>query len=463
MATISSLGVGSGLDINSLVKQLVAAERAPKESRLTRDDAKLTAEFSALATLKGALSGLQAASRALRDADSFALTRAVVGDEAFFTASGTGEAVPGSYDIRVEQLATAARLGSGAYPGGASSTVGTGTLTVSVGTSSFDVVITEDTDSLAQVRDAINSAAGNTVVRATLIGDANGSYLSLSSLATGAANAITVGATGATAGLQTLVDDLNDFDAIVDVAAQDAIVHVSGYEIHGSTNAITGAIDGVTLSLKKATADGETVSLSVQRDEAAIQKKAENFVAAFNAVAQQVKSLGRYDAATKTAGTLLGDSMLRSVDTQLRRMLSEPVAGITGSYRTLTSLGIELTAGGTLQLDATKFRAALAADPDAVGRAFSSESGVAVRVSTFLDERLASSGEFAARDARLSAQRRRLEQDREALEARMVVVQQRYLKQFTAMDSMLAQLQSTSSYLTQQLEGLANLANGSDR
>jgi flagellar hook-associated protein 2 len=463
MATISSLGVGSGLDINSLVSQLVAAERAPKESRLTRDDAKLTAEFSALATLKGALSGLQSASTALRDAEAFALSRTVVGDEQYFTASGSGAAVPGSYDIRVQQLATAARLGSGEYPGGADSVVGTGTLTITVGTSSFDVAITEDTDTLAQVRDAINAAAGNTLVRATLIGDASGSYLALTSTATGAASTITVGATGATAGLQTLADDLNAFDADVDVAAQDAIVHVSGYEIHGATNAISGAIDGVTLSLKRATEVGETISLQVERDEAAIQKKAENFVAAFNAVAQQVKSLGRYDAATKTAGTLLGDSLLRGVDTQLRRMLSDPVAGTTGSHRTLTSLGIELTATGTLQLDATKFRAALAADPDAVGRVFSSESGVAVRMSAFLDERLASSGEFAARDQRISSQRQRLEQDREALAARMVVLQQRYLKQFTAMDTMLAQLQSTSSYLTQQLEGLANLANGNLR
>lgn len=463
MATISSLGVGSGLDINSLVSQLVAAERAPKEGRLARDDAKLTAEFSALATLKGALSGLQSASRSLRDAESFALSRTVVSDEEFFTASGTGEAVPGSYDVRVQQLATAMRLGSGLFPDGPDSVVGTGTLTIAVGDVSFDVGIDEDTDTLAQVRDAINAAAGNTVVRATLIGDASGSYLSLTSLATGADNDITVSVTGATAGLQTLADDLNDFDADVDVAAQDAIVHVSGYEIHGATNAISGAIDGVTLNLRKATEGTDTVSLSVQRDEAAIQKKAENFVAAFNAVAQQVRSLGRYDAATKTAGTLLGDSLLRGVDSQLRRMLSEPVAGTTGSYRTLTSLGIELTATGTLQLDAAKFKSALAADPEAVGRVFSADSGVAVRVSDFLDERLASSGEFAARDARISTQRRRLEQDREALDARMVVLQQRYLKQFTAMDTMLAQLQSTSSYLTQQLEGLANLANGKDR
>jgi flagellar hook-associated protein 2 len=463
MATISSLGVGSGLDINSLVSQLVAAERAPKESRLTRDDAKLTAEFSALAALKGALSGLQSAAGALSGTASFDLSRTRVGDEQYFTASTAGQAVPGSYDIRVEQLAAAARLGSGAYPGGADSVVGTGTLEFDVGAVSFSVAIGADADTLAEVRDAINAAPGNTALRATLIGDASGSYLALTSLATGAGNAITVSATGATAGLQQLVDDLNAFDADVDVAAQDAIVHVSGYEIHGATNAISGAIDGVTLSLKQVTEGVSTVSLVVERDEAAIQKKAGNFVTAFNAVAQQVKTLGRYDAATRTAGTLLGDSLLRGIDTQLRRMLSEPVAGTSGSYRTLTSLGIELTATGTLQLDAAKFSAALAADPDAVGRVFSSESGVAVRVADYLEDRLASGGEFAARDERIASQRRRLEQDREALDTRMLVLQQRYLKQFTAMDTMLAQLQSTSSYLTQQLESLANLAGGQDR
>src|SRR5690606_21086562 len=137
--------------------------------------------------------------------------------------------------------------------------------------------------------------------------------------------------------------------------------------------------------------------------------------------------------------------------------------GTTGAYRTLTSLGIEITVSGTLQLDATKFKEALAADPDAVSRVFSSESGVAVRMSQFLDERLSSTGEFAARNERITSQRRRLDQEKEALEARMVVVQQRYLKQFTAMDALLAQMSNTSSYLSQQLDGLSKLANGSSR
>lgn len=461
MGTISSLGIGSGLDINSLVTQLVAAERAPKDQRLARDDVKLTTEFSALAALKGAMAGLQSAANGLRAADSFAVRTVTVGDEQYFSAAATAEAVLGSYDVQVAQLATAARLGSGVYAGGADSVTGTGALTITVGTQSFSVDLAEGNNSLAQLRDAINSADGNSHVRATLIRDAAGAYLVLTGTATGAGNGITVAAEGADVGLQQLVADLNDFDATRDVAAQDAIAFVSGYEIRSAGNTITGAIDGVTLTLKRATEPDATVALAVARDDAAIQKKAETFVAAYNALAQQIKTLGRYDAATQTAGPLLGDALLRGVDTRMRRILAEPVAGAGGAYTTLASLGIAVTVQGTLQLDAPKFRRALAADPEAVNRVFSSaDSGVAVRVSDYLGARLSSGGEFAARDERITTQRRRLEQDRQALDARMLVVQQRYLKQFTAMDTMLAQLQSTSSYLTQQLDSLSKLASG---
>lgn len=456
MATISSLGIGSGLDITSLVSELVAAERAPKDSRLTREDAKLTQEFSALAMLKGAMSGLQGAATSLRTPASLALSKASVQDEQYFTASTSAAAVAGSYQVEVRQLATAARLGSDAYVDGADSVVGTGTLTITVGETSFDVTITEDTDTLAQVRDAINKATGNTTVRATLVGDASGSYLVLTGTATGEANGITISATGADAGLAKLVDDLNAFDAERDVEAQDAIVVVSGYQIRSEKNAISGAIDGVTLDLKKVTADGEPVRLDIERDDAAILKKVEAFISSYNSLAQQIKTLGRYDASTRTAGPMLGDSLLRNVDTQLRRILSEPVPGATGDYRTLTSLGISVTSTGTLQLDAAKFREAMAADPQAVNRMFSSESGVGVRVAEYLDARLSSSGEFAARNERIETQRRRLDQEKEALDVRMRAVQQRYLRQFTAMDGVLAQMQSTSTYLAQQLESLAN-------
>jgi flagellar hook-associated protein 2 len=146
--------------------------------------------------------------------------------------------------------------------------------------------------------------------------------------------------------------------------------------------------------------------------------------------------------------------MVRGLDAQVRRMLSEPVSGLTGNYTTLASLGIRTTITGTLQLDATAFQKALAADAGAVGKVFSSTSGVAVKLASVMDSKLSSGGELTARDTRIANRRRDLTQQKDALDARMQVIQQRYLKQFTALDTMLSQMQSTSSYLTQQLSSL---------
>jgi len=458
MATISSAGIGSGLDINSLVSQLVAAERANPDKRNVSEDARLTTEFSALATLKGALSGFQSALAGLKTSSGFDPRTAKVGDESYFTASASSTAAAGHYDVEVKQLATAARIGSAVFTGGPDSLVGTGTLTIDVGDKSFDVELTADNNTLADVRDAINSATGNTTVRATLIRDTTGtgSYLVLSGTATGDDNAITVSATNSDAGLDQLVQDLQTADPARDVTAQDAIVFVSGYEIHSASNNVSGAIDGVTLNLKKAEV-GKLVALDVSRDDAAIQTKAQAFVNSYNTLAQQIATLSRYDATTKTAGPLLGDAMLRGLDTQLRRTLSSVVPGTSGTYTTLASIGISATVNGTLQLDATRLSNALAADPTAVSKVFASESGVAVRLSAFVEQKLSSTGELAARNNGIAAQRKDLQKRADALDARMQVLQERYMKQFTAMDTMLSQLQSTSSYLTQQLSGLQNL------
>lgn len=461
MATISSTGIGSGLDINSLVSQLVAAERAAPENRIGREDARLTTEFTALAALKGAMSAFQAAVSALKGGSSLDLRKATVGDEQAFTAAVTSSAAAGSYDVEVVRLATAARLGSGLYASGPDGVVGTGTLTIAVGAKSFSIEITEDSDTLAQIRDAINAAQDNAGVQATLIRDAagSGSYLVLTGTATGAANAITVSATGADAGLAQLAQDLQDIDEQRDVVAQDAIVFVSGYEIRSASNTVSDAIDGVTLNLKKAE-EGRLVTLAVERDDTAIQGRVQGFVNAYNALAQQIATLSRYDATTQTRGPLLGDAMLRGLDAQIRRMLTDAVPGAGGSYTTLASLGINTTITGTLQFDAAQFREVLAADSGAVGRLFSSESGVAVRLGQYLDQRLSSGGELAARDQRITARRQDLQKQQEALEARMQVIEARYMKQFTALDAMLAQMQSTSGFLTQQLSSLAAL-NGS--
>ena len=231
-------------------------------------------------------------------------------------------------------------------------------------------------NSLANIRDAINKSPQNTGVQASLLTDVDGTHLVLTSTKTGANSALTVTASGGDGGLQKLVYDPEPGSGTknmkVRTDAQDAIVFVSGYEIHSSSNTVSNAIEGVTLTLKAPTDTGSTVSMDIERDNAAIQGAAQKFVDAYNSLANTIKSLGKYDASTNTGGPLLGDAMLRNIESQVRNLISAPVSGVGGSYTTLASLGITTQADGTLKLDSDKFNKALVANPGAVTSIFAS-------------------------------------------------------------------------------------------
>jgi flagellar hook-associated protein 2 len=321
---ISSTGIGSGLNIDSLVSDLVAAERSAGQTRIDHKKTRLTEQFSAMATLMGAMSGFQASLNSLVSANSFKSRSVSVSDEAAFTAKATSAAVAGSYDVQAQQLAKAAQLGSDAFASG-STTVGTGTLTISVGDSSFSIEVGEGGNSLANIRDAINRSAANTGVQASLLTDVDGTHLVLSSMKTGADRALTVTASGGDGGLQQLAydpDGSGTTNMELRSAAQDAILFVSGYEIHSGSNTVSNAIEGVTLTLKAPTEQGSTVLLAVERDDSAIQAAAKKFVDAYNSLASTMKSLSKYDVSTGAAGTLLGDAMLRNIESQVRKVVS---------------------------------------------------------------------------------------------------------------------------------------------
>jgi flagellar hook-associated protein 2 len=226
---------------------------------------------------------------------------------------------------------------------------------------------------------------------------------------------------------------------------------VSGFEIHDPDNSIDTAIEGVKLDLLKAE-PGVTTSLAVAVDGGGIRDKATTFVTAFNNLANQISKLRSYNAETKAAGPMLGDSLLLNLESRLRNMVSSPVEGITGNYNSLASVGITTTTTGTLTLDTAKFDAVLARDPAAVSRLFTLENkGLAPRLDSYIKDRLADGGEIAARDASISVRRKELTSAKAAVDTRMQLIQTRYLKQFNALDSLLSQMQSTSTYLTQQL------------
>ena len=451
MAGIQASGVGSGLDINGLVTQLVSAENASRSAPILRRESAATTKISALGTLKGALSAFKGALTPLRSLDVFSMRKATSSDATHFTATASSNAAAGSYDVEVISLASAHRLASAPHLTGASTEIGYGSLEVTVGEDSLDVEIAQDANTLEDIRDAINNAADNTGVQATLLTGTEGTRLILTSRKTGEDHAIKVVASGGDGGLAALNYDP---DGVMNLEekelAQNASLKISGFPVESSTNVVDDAIEGVTINLLKAET-GKEFTLDVSFDSASVTTRVQTFVTEYNNMQAALSKLGNYDAATKTAGPLLGDSLLRSVQQDMRNGLTNPVAGLSGDYTVLANVGITTTASGTLELDAAKLSKALADDPDAVAHLFGSENGVAARLYAQVDARLTSGSDLDSRNTTLKRQMDDISREKEALALRMEQVEARYRKQFTALDSLLAQMQSTSSYLAQQL------------
>lgn len=451
MPVIQSPGLSSGIDINELVSQLVSAERAPAEQRLRRQQARVDAQISALGQLRGSLSTLQSTLTPLRTVSAFQTRSATSSDRAAFEAVATTSAVPAVYSIEIDRLAAAHRLASAAYVGGSGSAVGTGTLTLSLGAASFEVTLEESNQSLASLRDAINGAAGNPGIQATIITTQEGARLILTSRQTGAANTIRVTARGGDGVLDSLVYDPGNATALTELsAAQDARISIEGFEVTSATNTISGAIEGVTLNLLAAD-PGNQKTLTVANDTAQALERIRRFVSDFNTAASTMARLRAFDPGTRVGGPLLGDAMLRGIESSLRREISTPIAGAAPGYDTLASVGITTNSDGTLRLDETRLANALRTGFDEVARLFGSEGGVAARLYGVVDAAIRGDGQVTTRTERLQRDRRAIDQDRVALDRRMDSVERRYRAQFIAMDKLLAQLQSTGTYLTQQL------------
>lgn len=366
MAGISSPGIGSGLDIRSLVDSLVRAEGEPAVNRLNRQEAKLQAQLSALGSVKSALSSFKSALAKLTDIGSFQKRSVTSSNEELFSVSVAGKPVAGSYDIEVEQLAQTHKLASAALAE-ASSAVGKGVLTFQFGDPARpaqSITIDDSNDSLTGLRDAVNAA--NIGVRASIIKGDAGFQLVFSAENAGTDNSLLISAEE-----DPLSPGLNDFvqNLTETSAARDAIIHVDGIKVSSATNTITDAIAGVSINLKKAEA-GTTASLNVKQDKSSATSAVEGFVNAFNSLVGTVNQLSGYDAETRQAGVLIGDSTLRSVMGQIRSTLGNPVGNPDSPFRALVDLGIQTEIDGTLSLDKSKLTAALESNFDDVGKLF---------------------------------------------------------------------------------------------
>ena len=459
MATSSTSGVvgGSQIDVQSLASQLVAADRKPLDDAITRETTNVTTQISALGALMGSLSSFRSALAGLKTTDVFAVRSATSGDNTIFTASATSKAIPGAYDVEVEQLAKAQQLSSKAFPSGSTQVVGTGTLTLTLGSTSFSLTIDNTNSTLAGIRDAINSASSNPGIRATIIQGSDGAHLVLTSANTGAANSIQVATTGGDGGLAQLTYSPSATTNYTQIApAQDAKIKIANIEKTSSTNTVSDAIDGVTLTLLAQSITGKTTQLSVGYDTSAATTKVTSFVSAFNSLEAQISKLTAYNATSQSAGPMLGDSLVTGIDSQLRRTLSDAVKGISGSYKTLASIGITTQADGSLGVDSGKLQAALNNNFDAVSSLFGGTNGVAAKLYTQVDNALKTGSGLDNRSKNLVQEQKDLQQRQSDVDARMTALQATYVQQFTALDTLLSQLQVTSTFLGQQIDSMSN-------
>lgn len=449
-AILQSLGIGSGIDVNSIVSQLVTADTAPDNSRIARETQQVGTELTAVGQLKGALSAFQSALSGLSTQADFQTYSATSSDNTVFTANATTGAVAGTYNVEVVSLAQAQQLLSGAFSGGSTAVVGTGVLTLSVGSNSFNVQIDSTNNTLAGIRDAINKAADNTGISAAIVNGTGGAQLVLSSSKTGAANTVTVAATSSD-GLSRL-----DYNASLTSnytqlqGAQDSEVNIAGVQHKSTSNSISDAVDGVTLNLLDQK-PGTTLTLTIANDANTVAARVQNFVSAYNTLKGVIASVGGYDAASNVAGPLFGESFLTNIDSQLRRGVGDRVASAPAGFNSLANIGITTNQDGTLSVDNTKLTNALQANFASVGQIFGASDGVAARLSSFLTDQLSSTGGIAVRNQTLVQQQQQISDETATVQARAQQLTQLYQAQFTAMDTLLAQLQQTSSFLTQQL------------
>ena len=441
-------GIGSGLDVESIVSQLVALERRPI-NRVQNEQAQVNAQISAYGSLKSKISDFQSAMASLGSASSFKLFQGTSSNESVFTATVGSEALAGSYAVDVQALAERDKVAFGPFAD-SNTAIGSGTLNLSVGSESFSINVGAG-DSLASIRTAINEASDNTGVTASIVNSDDGARLVLSSNETGTDNALSVTVTGDgdgndgdNAGLSALTYVSGGTNYATSIStASDAVVEIDGFTVTSSSNTISDAIDGISFTAKSV----GTASLDVTRDDEAILESVNQFAEAYNALRTEVNN--------QRSGQLQADSTLLSIEQALSDVLNAGSEIGGSSFRYLIEAGISVNEDGVMEVDEASVSEKLNTDFNSFVNLFAAEDeGYAARMESIADGWLADNGLINAREEGLNTQLDRLEDDELRLEARLEIVETRIRSQFTALDTLVSELSNTGDFLLQQLASL---------
>ena len=469
---ITALGTASGLDLESLVKQLVQVERVSKESRLEKVSKGLDSSLSGFGKLKSALSKFQDAVKALSTENLSARTTTVqqpTDDKTYLEAKAKTTSATGSFDIKVNALAEGSRLetAGGAFAS-ANSIVSTtaGKLTFSAGTKTFDVNVTANM-TLDQLRQRINSTGSNFGVSANLINSSDtGTKLVLTSSVTGDGNNLTI-----TNNNTELNNVSTTGGLIVAKSAADAVITIDGIVTRSKTNVFTNAIQDTELTVSNVTPDGNNARMTIATDKKQAEDKIKAFMDAYNGLVTETETLTRnrlLSSDGKTVilegGDLNGDSMVRSIMSQVTSIMTGASKTADPKLNNLYALGITFNEQGKMEIQSRssfgnlsgreRLDKALEENYDLIGTLFTSKEGLgtlSTKLSTQFTQR---GGLLAGKEEAIKAEIKKNGKDKEAFELYMFSFESTMRQRYGALDSQLGGLQRTSSFLSQQLASL---------
>jgi flagellar hook-associated protein 2 len=452
-ALITSTGIGSGLNISAIVSSLTTAFGAAQTSQLASQQNTLDSQVSAYGSFTSALDTLQQAVQAIENPSQLAGFDASVADKTIASATTTSDAVAGQYTLQVNNLATAATLTSA--PLSSTAAIGTGTLTIAVGSASTSINIDSSDNTLAGIAAAINSAPNNPGVTASIITATDGSRLVLTGTSTGAANTITVTPSGGDGGLSAL--------NLTGAAPRDASFLINGFPATSASNVVSNAISGVTLDLTGASAVGTPTTLTISPDTSAAQTAISAFVTALNGVISSIQTLTGYNASTQTAGPLNGNPTLESFQNQLENILDVVNNAGSGGVHSLTDLGITANTDGSYSTNATALGVALNASLASIGNLLGGPNGIATKIDNLINGYTKTGGLLDTINQGLQTGLTNVANQQSALNAELAAYSATLTTEYNAMDTAVAQLKETQSYLNAEFNPGGNAASGTSQ
>lgn len=478
MATISSPGIGSGLDIKSIVSQLVALEKAPL-TQLQVKAATVQTKISAYGELKSAVSSLSDAASKLRSLTTYNGVAASSSKPESVTATAIGGTGANSFSVKVVALAKPQTFSSAsvAKVGVESAAVGAGTLTIQLGSWSSDTtpafqprtpapvnidITVSATDKLTDIASKINGSTAG--ISATVLNDGSGERLLLRSKETGQAVGFNLQATDsdgdANLGLSRILagDAKTQYSADAKVKVNDSI------DVTSATNTFKDIVSGVSITLPDGATLDAVSEIRVNPDDAPIRAAVEGFVKAYNALNGLLAETTKYDAATKQGGLLQGDSFAIGIQNAMRGILQSTTPG--SAFARLSDIGISQELGGNLSVDSAKFNAALAKPEDfknlfRVDNTGTTTDGVAVKFKTFADGMLAAgTGLFKTKEDSLKRALDLNTKETERLNAKISRIEAQLNRRYSALDAQVASLTALNNYVSQQVTTWNNANKG---